>query len=99
MSFFYARLNFEELKFVEMMWNEGFLQKSLDKAFECLEELAEKYHTWSVPNLTESTARTQTSGGYQLREEDGIKAKLGLITMKLDALEAKDRKFFNRLLM
>ena len=57
-SFFYDGLTYEELKFVEMMCNGGFLQKSLDEAFEFLEDTTQKSHTWSGPNSTESTSRT-----------------------------------------
>ena len=40
-SFFYDGLIYRELQFVEIMCNGSFLQKSLDEAFEFLEELVE----------------------------------------------------------
>ena len=56
-NYFYDGLSYEEIKFVEMMCSGGFLQKSLEEAFEFLEETAEKSHQWRGPNLTESTSR------------------------------------------
>ena len=60
MSFFYDGLNYEELKFIEMMYNRGFLQKSPEEAFEFLENAGEKSHQWRGPNPTESTFRVLT---------------------------------------
>ena len=74
---------------MEFMCNGKFLQKSLDETFKFLDELAEEAHTWSGPNLTKSTSKTQPSGIYQLREEYSLKAQLALIPRKLDVLEAK----------
>ena len=39
-NYFYDGLSYEEIKFVEMMCSGGFLQKSLEEAFEFLEETA-----------------------------------------------------------
>ena len=43
-SFFYDGLTYEKLKFVEMMCNGGFIQKSSNEAFEFLKDMAKKSH-------------------------------------------------------
>ena len=79
-SYFYDGLTVRERKFVEMMCNGDFLQKDPDEAFEFLNELAEKAHTWTGPSASESTNRSKPVGIYQLREEDNLKAQVESLT-------------------
>jgi len=64
-SYFYEGLTIRERQFVEMMCNGEFLQKDPEEAFEYLNELAEKAHTWTGPSATDSTNRSRPVGIYQ----------------------------------
>ncbi|XP_060974612.1 uncharacterized protein LOC133039708 [Cannabis sativa] len=88
-SYFYEGLTSRERQFIEMMCNGEFLQKDHEEAFEYLNELAEKSHTWTGPSATESTNRNRPAGIYQLREEDSLKAQVESLTKQLEAFKKK----------
>ncbi|XP_022897540.1 uncharacterized protein LOC111411218 [Olea europaea var. sylvestris] len=81
-----------------MMCNDDFLQKDPDEAIEYLDDLAEKAHTWTEPSPTDSTNRSRPPGNptstgiYQLREEDSLKAKVEALTKEFETLRAKGSK-------
>ena len=59
------------------------------EAFEYLNELGEKSHTWTGPSATNSTNRSR-QGIYQLREEDNLKSQIDLLTKQIEALKTKE---------
>ncbi|XP_060968333.1 uncharacterized protein LOC115720448 [Cannabis sativa] len=87
-SYFYEGLTSRERQFIEMMCNGEFLQKDPEEAFEYLNELAEKSHTWIGPSATESTNEIDHRI-YQLREEDSLKAQVESLTKQLEAFKKK----------
>ncbi|KAJ0011342.1 hypothetical protein Pint_32927 [Pistacia integerrima] len=89
-SYFYDGLLSRERQFVETMCNGDFLHKDPDEAINFLDDLSEKAHTWMGPNALESTKRNQTTGIYQLREEDNLKAHLEVLTKEIEVLKMKD---------
>ncbi|XP_022851015.1 uncharacterized protein LOC111372832 [Olea europaea var. sylvestris] len=97
-SYFYEGLTPRERQFVEMMCNGDFLQKDPDEAIEYLDDLAEKAHTWTGPSPTDSTNRSRpprnptSTGIYQLRKEDSLKAKVEALTKEFETLRAKGSK-------
>ena len=91
-SYFYEGLTIRERQFVEMMCNGEFLQKDPEEAFEYLNELAEKAHTWTGPSATDSTSRSRPAGIYQLREEDILKAQIESLTRQIEALKNKESR-------
>ena len=90
-SYFYEGLTIRERQFVEMMCNGEFLQKDPEEAFEYLNDLAEKAHTWTGPSATESTSRSRPAGIYQLREEDNLKSQIESLTRQIETLKIKER--------
>ena len=91
-SYFYEGLTIRERQFVEMMCNGEFLQKDPEEAFEYLNELAEKAHTWTGPSAIDSTSRSWLAGIYQLREEDSLKAQIECLTRQIEALKTKESR-------
>ncbi|GMN64571.1 hypothetical protein TIFTF001_033637 [Ficus carica] len=65
-------------------------EKDPEEAFEYLNELAEKAHTWTGPSATDSTSRSRPAGVYQLREEDNLKAQIKSLTRHIEALKTKE---------
>ena len=88
-SYFYEGLTNRERQFVEMMCNGEFLQKDPEEAFEYLNELAEKSHTWTGPSATDGTSRSRP-GIYQLREEDNLKAQVESLTRQIETMKIKE---------
>ena len=72
-SYFYEGLITRERQFVQMVCNGEFLQKDPDEAFDYLDDLAEKSHTWAYQCPSE---KPRSAGVYQLREEDSLKAQI-----------------------
>ena len=62
-----------------MMCNREFLQKDPEEAFEYLNELAEKSHTWTGLSATDSTNKSRP-GIYQLMKDDNLKSQIKLLT-------------------
>ena len=94
-SYFYDGLTPRERQFVETMCNGKFIRKDPDEAFEYLDDLAKKSHTWSGPNVIDNTDRTHTSPSISLqhfREEDSLKTQVELLTRQVGALIAKDSR-------
>ena len=91
-SYFYEGLTNRERRLVEMLCNGEFLQKDPEEAFEYLNELAEKSHTWTGPSATDSTSRSRPAGIYQLREEDSLKAQIESLTRQIEALKTKESR-------
>ncbi|EXB92318.1 ATP-dependent RNA helicase dhx8 [Morus notabilis] len=61
-----------------------------EEAFEYLNELAEKAHTWTGPSVTDNTNRSRPAGIYQLREEDNLKAQIESLTRQIETLKTKE---------
>ncbi|XP_024027264.1 uncharacterized protein LOC112093315 [Morus notabilis] len=83
-------LTIRERQFVEMMCNGEFLQNDPEEAFEYLNELAKKAHTWTGLSATDSTNRSRPVGIYQLREEDNLKAQIESLTRQIETLKTKE---------
>ncbi|KAL5544935.1 hypothetical protein UlMin_008719 [Ulmus minor] len=91
-SYFYDGLQNRERQFIETMCNGEFLHKDPDEAMDFLDDLSEKSHTWTGPNAIESSKKSQTTGIYQLREEDSLKARLEVLTKEIEVLKTKDAR-------
>ena len=68
------------------MCNGEFIRKDPDEAFEYLDYLAKKSHTWTGPNTLDNTDRLYTYSiinMHHFREEENLKTQVELLTRQL----------------
>lgn len=89
-SFSYESLTPKMHQFVETMCNGEFFSKEPDDAFEYFDYLAENAQSWDTTDVYDRSRRVESENGkYSLKEEDDLRAKLTLLTRKIDAMELK----------
>lgn len=88
-SFFYDELFSNMRKFVEMMCNGEFMNKSSDEAWDYFDLLADNAQVWGTTNTSEwaKLGPSFKGGLYHLKKEDDVNARFARLTRKVEAIE------------
>ncbi|XP_041011272.1 uncharacterized protein LOC121255044 [Juglans microcarpa x Juglans regia] len=89
-SFFYESLTPKMRQFVQTMCNGEFFDKEPEEAFEYFDYLAENAQSWDTTDVHDRSRQVESGHGkYTLKEDDDLRAKLTLLSRKMEAMELK----------
>ncbi|KAG6725844.1 hypothetical protein I3842_02G050900 [Carya illinoinensis] len=89
-SFFYESLTPKMRQFVQTMCNGEFFDKEPEEAFEYFDYLAENAQSWDTTDVHDRSRQVESSHGkYIVNEDDDLRAKLTLLSRKVEAMELK----------
>ncbi|XP_035545115.1 uncharacterized protein LOC118348198 [Juglans regia] len=77
-------------QFVQTMCNGEFFDKEPEEAFEYFDYLAENAQSWDTADVHDRSRQIESGHGkYTLKEDDDLRAKLTLLSRKMEAMELK----------